>query len=98
MEQTDTVFNGTRDRYKGITVSTASERFEIEKFPIKLQSMNESEVGARMCDDFVLFLESLEHWKERQCRTVWFKVDVGNSDVVPILAKVTFQLIKLWKW
>lgn len=38
MEPKDDVFNGTRDRYRGVTVSTASERFEIAKFPIKLQS------------------------------------------------------------
>lgn len=38
MEPKDDVFNGTRDRYKGVTVSTASESFEITKFPIKLQS------------------------------------------------------------
>lgn len=38
MEPKEDVFNGTRDRYKGVTVSTASERLEITKFPIKLQS------------------------------------------------------------
>lgn len=37
------------------------------------------------------FLESLEYWQERQCRSIWFKVDVANSDAVPILAKVNFH-------
>lgn len=38
MEPKEDVFSGTRDRYKGVTVSTASEGFEITKFPTKLQS------------------------------------------------------------
>jgi len=72
MEPKDDVFNGIRDRYKGVTVSTAAEQFEITKFPIKLQ-------------------KSLEYWQARSCRSIWFKVDVGNSDVVPILAKNGFD-------
>lgn len=38
MEPKDEVFNGTRDRYRGITVSTATEQLETSKFLIKLQS------------------------------------------------------------
>ncbi|XP_037039651.1 nudix hydrolase 8 isoform X2 [Bradysia coprophila] len=73
MEPKVDVFNGIRDRYQGVTVSsTASEPLDITKFPIKLQ-------------------KSLEYWQEQQCRSVWFKVDVGNSDVVPILAKNGFD-------
>lgn len=93
MEPKDDVFNGTRDRYKGVTVKTASEKFDLTKFPIRLQSRfqlvaytaTRTAIFIEICFDF---LESLDYWKERQCRTVWFKVDVGNSDVVPILAKV----------
>lgn len=38
MEPKEDVFNGTRDRYKGVTVSTTAERFEIAKFATKLES------------------------------------------------------------
>jgi len=72
MEPKEDVFNGIRDRYKGITVSTSSEKLDILKFPIKLQ-------------------KSLDYWQERQCRSIWFKVDLDNSDVVPILAKNGFD-------
>lgn len=97
MEPRDEVFNGIRDRYKGVTVSTASERFDITQFSIKLQSKTIIYNLYKATEEIHLnlFLESLDYWQQRQCRSIWFKVDVGNADVVPILAKVKFIRCKV---
>lgn len=84
---TDEIFEGSIDRFKGITVNSESENCDISAFPAKIESNNE-------LNQFLvysvtkMFLDSLEKWREKGLRGVWFKVSLEQSDWVPVLAKV----------
>ncbi|KAI8435911.1 hypothetical protein MSG28_004095 [Choristoneura fumiferana] len=80
------LFQGEKDRFKGITVDTSKETWEPTTFPTILD-------------------KSIEAWRSNGNRCVWFKVNIKNSVLVPLLAQKGFNFhharddfVMMYKW
>lgn len=99
MSGESSVFKGTIDRYNGVTIDTEAESIDANTFPqllkgIKLHVTKRKEkMSFRHINDLVIISDSLESWRQNSRRTIWFKVQTSDSQIVPTLVEVKFNSI-----
>lgn len=90
MSDEGNAFKGTIDRYNGVTIDTKEESIDINTFPELLKSMtsHDTKISISYFNDLAIISDLLESWRLNSKRTIWFKVQTSDSQIVPTLVEV----------
>lgn len=91
------IVDGQIDRYNGILIDTELSNISNEQFREQLNRKSPHN-NLYLCfravilsDANINIAESLAHWTSNSFKTIWFKVNVKHSGIVPILAENGFD-------